>query len=66
MMSATVRTQPSLEVLGRAKLFTGQFESGNFRDHDYSVAADGKTFLMVQPVVGAEQALVVTLGWFGK
>jgi serine/threonine-protein kinase len=66
MMTASVRTQPSLEVLGRSKLFTGQFESGNFRDHDYSVAADGKTFLMVQPVVGTEQALVVTLGWFGK
>jgi serine/threonine-protein kinase len=66
MMSARVRTQPSFEVLGRVRLFSGQFDPGNFRDHNYSVSADGKTFLMVQPVVGAGQALVVTLGWFDK
>jgi eukaryotic-like serine/threonine-protein kinase len=66
MMAATVRTRPSFEVLGRTKLFSGQFNPANFRDHNYSVAADGRTFLMVQPVVGPGQALVVTLGWFGK
>jgi serine/threonine-protein kinase len=66
MMSATVRTQPSFEVSGRSRLFSGQFGPGNFWDHNYSVTADGQTFLMVQPVAGPQQALVVTLGWFGK
>jgi serine/threonine-protein kinase len=66
VMAARVRTQPSLEVLERTKLFSGAFVPAAFRDHNYSVAADGKLFLMVQPVVGAGQALVVTLGWFGK
>ena len=64
MMSATVRTRPSFEVLARTKLFSGQFDAGNFRDHNYSVAPDGKSFLMIQPVVGPGQALVVTLNWF--
>ena len=66
VMSARVRTKPSFEVLGRAKLFSGPFRLAAFRDQNYSVTADGKTFLMVQPVVGPGQALVVTLGWFGK
>jgi hypothetical protein len=65
-MSASVRTWPGFEVLGRARLFSGQFDVAGFRDYNYSVSADGKTFLMVQPVVGTEQALVVTLGWFGN
>jgi hypothetical protein len=47
-------------------LFTGQYNPGNFRDHDYSVTPDGKTFVMLQRVIGSEQALVVTLNWFDQ
>jgi hypothetical protein len=64
MLAAAVRTQPVFEVTSRTKLFTGQFNVGGFRDHNYSVAPDGKSFVMLQPVVGAGQALVVTLNWF--
>jgi len=63
MMSATVGTQPGFEVLSRTRLFSGQFVPRNLRAQNYSVAADGKTFLMVQPMTGPGQALVVTLGW---
>ncbi|MGH3382386.1 MAG: TolB family protein, partial [Gemmatimonadales bacterium] len=66
MMSASVRTQPGFEVTGRTKLFTGQYATAGFRDHNYGVAPDGNSFLMLQSVVGAEQALVVTLNWFDQ
>ena len=66
LMSATVRTQPGFEVLSRTRLFSGRFVERGFRDLNYSVSADGKTFLMIQPIVGPEQALVVTLGWFRR
>ena len=63
MMAATVRTQAGFEVTGRTKLFTGPFNAASFNDQNYSVAADGKTFVMLQRVIGAEQAMVVTLNW---
>jgi eukaryotic-like serine/threonine-protein kinase len=66
MMAAAVRTQPGFEVTGRTKLFTGQYESGGFRDQDYSVTPDGRTFLMLQRVVGSRQAILVTLNWFDQ
>jgi hypothetical protein len=66
MMAATVRTQPGFEVSGRAKLFTGQYNTANSRDQNYGVGPDGNTFVMLQRVVGAEQALVVTLNWFDQ
>jgi hypothetical protein len=58
-----VGTQRGFEVLSRTRLFSGQFVPRNLRAQNYSVAADGKTFLMVQPMTGPGQALVVTLGW---
>ncbi len=61
MMSASVRTQPGFEVTGRTPLFTGEYQPGNWRDHDYSVSRDGKSFVMLQRVVGTRQAMVVTL-----
>ena len=66
VMVAAVRTQPGFEVSERTRLFTGQYSFGGFRDHNYSVAPDGKTFAMLQAVVGSEQALVVTLNWFDR
>jgi eukaryotic-like serine/threonine-protein kinase len=66
MMVAAVRTQPGFEVTGRSKLFTGQYSAAGFRDHNYSVTPDGNTFAMLQAVVGAQQALVVTLNWFDQ
>jgi hypothetical protein len=42
------------------------FNAANFLDQNYSFALDRKTFIMLQRVVGAEQALVVTLNWFDQ
>jgi Tol biopolymer transport system component len=66
MMAAAVRTRPAFEVTGRTRLFTGQYQAGNFRDQDYAVTSDGKTFAMLERVVGARQAMVVTLNWFDQ
>lgn len=65
-MTAAVRTQPGFEVTRRTRLFTGQYNPGVVRDHNYSVGPDGNTFVMLQRVVSAEQALVVTLNWFDQ
>ena len=66
VMAATVRAQPTFEVTGRTRLFTGQYQPAAFRDHDYSVSSDGKTFTMLERVVGSRQAMVVTLNWFDQ
>ena len=64
MMAATVRTQPAFEVTGRSRVFAGQYQTGGFRDQNYSVSGDGKTFAMLERVVGTRQAMVVTLNLF--
>jgi Tol biopolymer transport system component len=66
MMAASVRTQPAFEVTGRARLFTGQYQEGGFRDRNYSLTSDGKTFAMMARVIGTGQAMVVTLNWFDQ
>jgi eukaryotic-like serine/threonine-protein kinase len=66
MMAAAVRTQPAFEVTGRTQLFQGQYQTAGFRDQDYSVSNDGKTFAMLQRVVSTRQAIVVTLNWFDQ
>ena len=66
MVSASVRTQPGFEVTGRTRLFIGEYMTGGFRDHNYSVSADGKSFALLQRVVGTRQAMVVTLNWFDQ
>ena len=66
MMSASVRTQPGFEVTGRTRLFAGEYPLGNWRDHNYSVTGDGKSFAMLERVVGTRQAMVVTLNWFDR
>jgi len=64
MMAATVRTQGGFEVGSRQQLFAGGFAQGSGRNYD--VTRDGQTFLMLQPLVGAAQAVVVTLNWFDE
>ncbi|MGH7513213.1 MAG: protein kinase domain-containing protein [Gemmatimonadales bacterium] len=66
MMAAAVRTSPAFEVTGRTRLFTGGYQTSFGQDHDYSVSADGKTFALLEPVVGARQAMVVTLNLFDE
>jgi eukaryotic-like serine/threonine-protein kinase len=66
MMAAAVRTQPAFEVTGRTRLFTGEYLAATNRVQAYSVTSDGKTFAMLQRVVGARQAMVVTLNWFDQ
>ena len=64
MMTATVRTQGTFEVGERVQLFTGTFNQAIFGARGYDVSPDGQTFLMLQPIVGVAQDLVVTLNWF--
>ncbi len=64
MMAATVRTQGTFEVGERTQLFTGAFNQGFAARNGYDVSPDGQTFLMLQPIVGTAQDLVVTLNWF--
>jgi serine/threonine-protein kinase len=66
MMAAAVRTRPAFEVTGRTQLFSGQYETGFAQIPNYSVTSDGKTFAMLQTVVGARQAMVVTLNLFDE
>ncbi|HET9727422.1 MAG TPA: hypothetical protein VFP28_10950, partial [Gemmatimonadales bacterium] len=66
VMAATVRTQPAFEVTGRTRLFTGGYETGFGQIPNYDVSADGKTFVMLQRVVGNRQAMVVTLNLFDE
>ncbi len=64
MMSATVRTSPTFEVTDRRILFTGDYATAAFGDHNYSVSRDGQTFAMLRPVRGSQQAVVLVLHWF--
>ena len=68
MMAAAVRTQAGFEVTGRTNLFTGQYETSftGTRSPNYSVSPDGRTFLMLERVVGSRQAIAVTLNWFDQ
>ena len=66
MIAAAVRVQPGFEITGRTKLFSAEYETANFLDQNYGVAPDGKSFFMLQRVVGTQQALVVTLNWFDQ
>jgi Tol biopolymer transport system component len=64
MMVATVRTGAAVEITGRSRLFKGSYQAGGFFDQDYGVSADGRQFVMLERLVTARQALVVTLNWF--
>ena len=64
MMAASVRTTGGFEVGDRKQLFTGEYAVSPFRARDYDVSRDGQTFFLLQPIVGAAQAIVVTLNLF--
>jgi serine/threonine-protein kinase len=66
VIAAAVQTRAGFVVTGRTKLFTGVYERAGSRDHNYDVSRDGQTFVMLQRVVGARQAIVVTLNWFDQ
>lgn len=52
------------DLTGGRILFTGDYAAAAFGDHNYSVARDGRTFVMLRPVRGTQQAVVLTLHWF--
>jgi serine/threonine-protein kinase len=66
MMSAAVRTQGGFAVSDRTLLFTGTYDQGLNRVTNYDVTPDGKTFVMLQPVQGVLQSVLVTLNWFDQ
>ncbi len=49
---------PHIEVISRSTLFTGDYLTAGFRDHNYSVSRDGRRFVMLRAVVGTNQAMV--------
>jgi serine/threonine-protein kinase len=61
LMAATVVTSPALAVTGREKLFEGPYTTDPFHPN-YDVAPDGKSFVMLRPVEGNRQ-LVMVLNW---
>jgi Tol biopolymer transport system component len=66
MIAAAVRTRTGFEVRSRTRLFTGPYDPAVVKVRNYDVTRDGRTFLMLQRVVGARQAVVVTLNWFDE
>jgi hypothetical protein len=66
LLSIRYRTQSGFEVTGRSTLFTGVYLSDNFRDHNYAVSRDGRTFVMVRSVQSTNQAVTVMLNWFDQ
>ena len=66
MMAASVRTRPGFEVTGRSLLFSGDYQRGAFREPNFSVSRGGRTFAMLERVVGTGQAIVVTLNLFSR
>jgi Tol biopolymer transport system component len=66
MMAAGVRSGSAIEITGRSRLFTGAYQTAGFFDQDYAVSGDGRQFVLVEPLVGVRQSLVVTLNWFDE
>jgi Tol biopolymer transport system component len=65
MMSATVRTRPTLAVQARQVLFHGAYESGSAARPAYDVSKDGTRFLMVRSaeVEQSDRELRAFVGW---
>ena len=61
LVAATVVTSPALAVTGREKLFEGPYTTDPFHPN-YDVAPDGRSFVMLRPVEGNRQ-LVMVLNW---
>ena len=57
-IAASVVTMPTFAVSSRQVLFEGNFLFGNGHA-SFDVARDGKSFLMLRPVAGNEEQVVV-------
>jgi serine/threonine-protein kinase len=66
VVSAPVRTRPGFEVTGRSTVFTGDYLPAYFRDHNYAVSRDGRTFVMVRSAQSTNQSVTVMLHWFDQ
>jgi serine/threonine-protein kinase len=64
MMAVAVRTAGAFEIGNRTALFSDVFSTDPLGLANYDVTRDGQTFIMLQPVVGSAQAVIVTLNWF--
>jgi hypothetical protein len=65
MMAAAVRTQETFVAGARIQLFTIPTATPlSTTVPNYDVSRDGQSFLMLEPIIGATQDIVVTLHWF--
>jgi hypothetical protein len=64
MMAVAVRTAGAFEIGNRTALFSDVFSIDPLTLANYDVTRDGQTFIMLQPIVGSAQAVIVTLNWF--
>ena len=62
LVASSVVTSPSFSVTARDVLFEGNYQTG-FRHAGYDVAPDGKSFVMLRPVEGNSEQIVVIHNW---
>jgi serine/threonine-protein kinase len=62
LLEASVVTSPTFSVTSQRTLFEGRYETG-FRHAGYDVGLDGKSFLMLRPVEGKGDQIVVIHNW---
>jgi Tol biopolymer transport system component len=64
MMAASVTTNPSFSVTATELLFEGNYQTG-VGHPSYDVMPDGKSFVMLRPVSGRSEEIVVIHNWAG-
>ena len=65
LLAASVATSPAFSVTAREVLFEGNYlEAGGHAPFD--VAPDGKSFLMLRPVSGNSEEIVVIHNWLAE
>jgi hypothetical protein len=62
LIEASVVTRPMFSVTSQRTLFEGRYQTG-FRHAGYDVGTDGKSFLMLRPVEGNGDQIVVIHNW---
>ena len=62
LVAASVVTSPFFSVMARDSLFEGNYQTG-YRHASYDVAPDGKSFVMLRPVEGNSEQIVVIHNW---
>jgi Tol biopolymer transport system component len=63
MIAAAVQTRPAFTVGARRELFPDTYGS-DLVWTDYDVTADGRRFVMLQPVAANSSGMIVVLNWF--